>query len=217
MRLVEGPDPLVISKSNEGRPITGKAPEKGFWSTLLTAAESAVDIFDREDREEVEASIRGSGAKEFSAPAISTPQVIIAGVRPLAIGWSSPKVAGIRVVGSSGATVVEGKGAGSLSISPAVDLRPGDYRIEFASAGGGATQALRVIPASAGPKRPVELDNAALPDELRAVATAVWFASLDKKYRLEALQSVAPLAQRSRAARLLTLAIIQGRDISGTR
>lgn len=198
-----------------GQPIKSKAPEKSFWSTLFTTTASAVDVFDREEREQVAASIRGPGATEFSAPVFAEPQVLVAGARPIAVGWVSPKVTEIKITAKSGAIIVAGKGAGSLWISPLGDLRPGDYRNEFASSGGKVARAIQVIPASAAPNRPKELDDAALPAELRAAA--VWFASTDKKYRLEALQSVAPIAQSSRAGRLLTLAIIQGRDVAASR
>ena len=116
LRLVGHAGPVVISKANDVATITGQVPQKGFLSGVFAWTTSVVQLFDREQREQVSASIRGNiesqmGA-QLSAPLFAKPQTVLAGRRKLTIGWVSPGVVEIRILDGNGQLVASGRGSG---------------------------------------------------------------------------------------------------------
>ena len=215
LRLVGHAGPVVISKANDVATITGQVPQKGFLSGVFAWTTSVVQLFDREQREQVSASIRGNiesqmGA-QLSAPLFAKPQTVLAGKRKLTIGWVSPGVVEIRILDGNGQPVANGRGSGTLWATPEIDWKPGEYSIELAASGDTLRQSLHVLPPDKGPNLPSALGDPAAPEPLRAVATGAWYAAEDPAYLLEALQHVAPDASSSRPARLLALAFIEGK------
>jgi hypothetical protein len=215
LRLVGQAGPIVISKANEVATITGQVPQKGFLSGVFAWTTSVVQLFDREQREQVSASIRGNiesqMGNQLSAPLLAEPQTVLAGRRKLTIGWVSPLIVEIRVFDGDGRPVASGRGSGTLWATPEVDWKPGEYTIELAASGKTMRQSLHVLPIDKGPNLPTELGDPTAPEPLRAVATGAWYAAEDPAFLLEALQQVAPDAGSSRPARLLTLAFIEGK------
>jgi len=214
LRLAGQPGPVVLSKANEKATITGQIPQKSFLSGVLGWTASVVQLLDREQREQVSASIRDFGSLtggELSAPLFARPQVVLAGRRKLTIGWVSPLAVDIRVLDADGQPIASGSGSGTLWAAPEVDWKPGDYTIELTAAGDTLSQSLHVLAADKGPALPAELADPAEPESLRAVAAGAWYASQDPSFLLEALQHVAPEADSSRPAKLLTAAFIAGK------
>ena len=87
LRLVGQTGPVVISKANDVATIAGQVPQKGFLSGVFAWTTSVVQLFDREQREQVSASIRGNIESQMGA---SSP-------RPC---WPSPRLS-LRASGSS--------------------------------------------------------------------------------------------------------------------
>jgi len=215
LRVVGQDGPIVLSKANDVATITGRIPQKGFMSGVFGWTASVVQLFDRERREQVSASIRGNIGNEIgsklSAPLFALPQTVLAGRRKLTIGWVSPLTVEIRVLDGEGRPVANGQGSGTLWATPEVDWKPGEYSIELAAAGETIRQSLHFLPPDKGPKLPSELGDPTAPEPLRAVAAGAWYAAEDPAFLLEALQHVAPDAGSSRPARLLALAFIEGK------
>ncbi|MBN9018421.1 MAG: hypothetical protein J0H11_13465 [Rhizobiales bacterium] len=211
LRLVGRDDPVIISAANQGTPVTTEVPQKSFWSGLFDWTSASVEVFDEEQRQQVSASIRGDDDKELSVPLLASPQTLVAGKRALAIGWPSPRTVEIRILKKGGQVVAEGRPSGGLWLTPAIDWKVGTYRIEIAAGGDTVRQTLQFIGPKKAPKLPAELTDPAAPAPLRASATAAFYAASDPAYVLEALQYVAPDARTSRPAKLLTLALIDGK------
>jgi hypothetical protein len=211
LRKVEQEGPVVLSKANDVATITAHIPEKGFWSGIFNWTASAVQLFDREQRDQVSASIRGDAGEKLSAPLFAQPQTVLAGRRKLVVGWLAPRAVEIRVVDGDGRPVVNGRGSGKLWATPEIDWNPGAYAIELAADGETLRQGVQFIPVDKSPTPPIEIANAAVPQPLRAVALGAWYAANDPAFLLEALQHVAPEARASRPARLLTAAFIAGK------
>jgi hypothetical protein len=214
LRLVGQAGPIVLSKANGVATITGRIPQKGFLSGVFAWTASVVQLFDREQREQVSASIRDLGSQiggELSAPLFARPQLVLAGRRKLTIGWVSPLMVDIRVLDVDGRPVASGRGSGTLWTTPEVDWNPADYTVELTASGETMRQSLHVLPIDKGPNLPTELSDPTVPEPLRAVAAGTWYAAEDPAFLLEALQHVAPDAGSSRPARLLTLAFIEGK------
>jgi hypothetical protein len=214
LRLVGEPGPIVLSKANEVATITGRIPKKGFLFGVFRWTASVVQLFDREQREQVSASIRDPGsqiADELSAPLFARPQLVLAGRRKLTIGWVSPLIVDIRVIDGDGRLVASGRGFGTVWTAPEVDWKPGEYTIELTASGETMRQSLHVLPIDKGPTLPTELSDPTVPKPLRAVAEGTWYAAKDPAFLLEALQHVAPDADSSRPAGLLTRAFIEGK------
>jgi hypothetical protein len=215
LRLVGQTGPIVLSKANEVATITGRIPQKGFLSGVFGWTASVVQLFDREQREQVSASIRGNienlTGNQLSAPLFALPQAVLAGRRKLTIGWVSPPIVEIRVLDGDGRPVASGRGSGTLWATPEVDWKPGEYTIELAASGETMRQSLHFLPIDKGPNLPTELGDPTVPEPLRAAAVGTWYAAEDPAFLLEALQHVAPDAGSSRPARLLTLAFIEGK------
>ena len=126
LRLVGQAGPIVFSKANEVARITGRIPQKGFLSGIFGWTASVVQVFDRERREQVSASIRDLGSPigaELSAPLFTRPQIVLAGRRKLTIGWVSPLVVDIQVLDGEGQPVASGRGSGTLWVTPEVDWK----------------------------------------------------------------------------------------------
>jgi hypothetical protein len=214
LRLVGEAGPVVISKANDVATITGQVPQKDFLSGVFAWTTSVVQLFDREQREQVSASIRDIESQvgdQLSAPVFARPQAVLAGKRKLTIGWVSPGIVEIRILDGDGRPVASGRGSGTLWATPEIDWKPGEYSVELAASGGAMRQSLHVLPPDKGPNLPPELGDPTTPEPLRAVATGAWYAAADPAYLLEALQHVAPDAGSSRPARLLTRAFIEGK------
>ena len=60
LRLVGQAGPIVLSKANDVATITGRIPQNGLLSGVFGWTASVVQLFDREQREQVSASIRGN-------------------------------------------------------------------------------------------------------------------------------------------------------------
>jgi hypothetical protein len=214
LRLVGQAGPIVLSKANDVATIIGQIPRKSFLSGVFGWTASVVQLFDREQREQVSASIRDIGSQiggQLSAPLFALPQTILAGRRKLTIGWVSPLSVEIRVLDGEGRPVASGRGSGTLWTTPEVDWKPGGYTIELAASGETMLQSLHFVPIDNGPNLPTELGDPTVPEPLRAVAVGTWYAAEDSAFLLEALQHVAPDAGSSRPASLLTLAFIEGK------
>lgn len=215
LRLVGQDGPMVLSKANDIATITGQIPRKSFLSGVFGWTASVVQLFDREQREQVSASIRGNignlTGNPLSAPLFAAPQTVLAGKRKLTIGWVSPLIVDIRVLDGDGRPVAEGRGSGTLWATPEVDWKPGEYTIELAASGETVRQSLHFLPIDKGPNLPSDLGDPTVPEALRAVAVGAWYAAEDPAFLLEALQHVAPDAASSRPAGLLTFAFIEGK------
>ena len=214
LRLAGEAGPIVLSKANEVATITGRIPQKSFLSGVFGWTASFVQLFDREQREQVSASIRDLGSQigdELSAPLFARPQTVLAERRKLTIGWVSPLMLEIRVLDEDGRPVASGRGSGTLWAMPEIDWKPGEYTIELTASGETMRQSLHFLPGDKGPNLPTELSDPTVPEPLRAAAAGTWYAAEDPAFLLEALQHVAPEAGSSRPARLLTLAFIEGK------
>ena len=214
LRLVGQDGPMVLSKANDIATITGQIPRKSFLSGVFGWTASVVQLFDREQREQVSASIRGNignlTGNPLSAPLFAAPQTVLAGKRKLTIGWVSPLIVDIRVLDGDGRPVAEGRGSGTLWATPEVDWKPGEYTIELAASGETMRQSLHFLPIDKGPNLPSDLGDPTVPEALRAVAVGAWYAAEDPAFLLEALQHVAPDAASSRPAGLLDSRIHRG-------
>jgi hypothetical protein len=215
LRLAGQDGPTVLSKANQVATITGQIPRKGFLSGVFGWTASVVQLFDREQREQVSASIRDLGsqtASQLSAPLLARPQTLLAGRRKLTIGWVSPLIVEVRILDGDGRQVANGQGSRTPWTTPEVDWKPGDYTIELAASGETLRQSLHFLAPDKGPTLPAEMaDPTAAPEPLRAVAIGAWYAAEDPAFLLEALQHVAPEAGSSRPAKLLAQAFIDGR------
>jgi hypothetical protein len=215
LRLAGQDGPTVLSKANQVATITGEIPRKGFLSGVFGWTASVVQLFDREQREQVSASIRDLGSQtgsQLSAPLLARPQTLLAGRRKLTIGWVSPLIVEVRILDGDGRQVANGQGSRTPWTTPEVDWKPGEYTIELAALGETIRQSLHFLPPHDGPTLPAELaDPTAVPESLRAVAIGAWYAAEDPAFLLEALQHVAPAAGSSRPARLLAQAFTEGK------
>lgn len=215
LRIVGQDGPIVLSKANDIATIAAQIPQKSFLSGVFAWTASVAQLFDREQREQVSASIRGGIESQIenqiSAPLLALPQALPAGRRKLTIGWVSPPIVEIRILDGDGRPVATGRGPGMLWVTPEVDWKPGEYSIELAASGKTVRQSLRFFPPDKGPNLPSALADPTVPEPLRAVATGAWYAAEDPAFLLEALQHVASDAGSSRPARLLTLAFIEGK------
>jgi hypothetical protein len=215
LRVVGEAGPRVLSKANAVATITGRIPQKGFLSGVYAWTTSVVQLFDREQREQISASIRGNlgnlSGSQLSAPLLARPQTVLAEKRKLIIGWVSPLIVDIRVLDGDGAPVASGRGSGTLWATPEVDWKPGAYAIEIAASGETLRQSVQFVPPDKGPNLPAEFADPAAPEALRAVAIGAWYAAEDPAFLLEALQHVAPEAGSSRPAGLLAQAFTEGK------
>jgi hypothetical protein len=211
LRKVGQEGPVVLSMANNVATITAKIPEKAFWVGVFNWTASVVQLFDREQRDRVSASIRGDAEEKLSAPLFSQPQTVLAGRRKLVLGWLAPRAVEIRVVDGDGAQVASGRGSGKLWVTPEIDWKPGAYTIELLADGEALRQGIQFIAMEKWPTTPSELANPDVPQPLRAAAVGAWYAANDPTFLLEALQHVAPEARASRPARLLTAAFIAGK------
>lgn len=213
LRIAGLPAPLVVSQANQTVPIASALPEQGFWSGLLGWVGSSVVVFDRSERTQTTAAIRGDGDGELAAPMLAAPQILASGRRSLAVGWLAPNIVTVRL--SSGSKVIaEGKGVGGLWIGPALDLRPGKYVLTLKTPDATVSRDVTVADVANLPKPPAALTRADIPGGLGQTAQAVWFAAQGKQYLLEALQHVAGDANTFKPASIVVDALIAGRQPS---
>ena len=87
LRIVGQDGPIVFSKANDVATITGRNSTEGVPVRRLAWTASVVQLFDREQREQVSASIRGNiesrAGSQLSAPLFALPQTVLAGRRKL--------------------------------------------------------------------------------------------------------------------------------------
>jgi hypothetical protein len=207
IRLVDRPEPVVISKANEATPLAAEPPKTHFVSSLYRWVSQTINIFDHEEREVVAANIRG-GSGELAAPALAKPQTLMSGTQAIVVGWSGARQVSIRLTNSLGHEVASGRGSGGIWSSPPVKLDPGRYTIELKDADKTLQQSLQVVSAPDALKLPD--DTPIGPPELRETAVAAWLAAKDERFILAALQHVAPYARENQPARLLTKALVTG-------
>jgi hypothetical protein len=213
LRLVDHPEPVVLSRADNGKPIPTLVPQEGFWSSVLTSTLAAISPFDQQKRERVLTAIRGDEG-EFGVPLLQTRQILASGQRSIALGWlKSTAVTEITITRKNGKKLVaKGKGVGGLWISPAIPLKPGPYRITVSAGNDSVTGEVEVIKSEDLPQLPADLTRGSIPEALRRVAQATWLAAQDKgQYRIEALQLIAN--DRSRPAVVLTDALISGQSV----
>ena len=176
LRLVGQAGPTVISKANDVATITGQVPQKGFLSGVFAWTASVVQLFDREQREQVSASIRGNlgsqTGSQLSAPLLARPQTVLAGKRKLTIGWVSPLIVEIRILDGNGRPIASGRGSGTHGPLPKSTGSRATYTIELAASGETLRQSLHFVPPDKGPNLPPRSAIRAAPESLRAVATA---------------------------------------------
>jgi hypothetical protein len=209
LRVAGSADRVIVSQANEGVPIGTDLPEPGFWSGLLHWVGSSIVVFDRTERTQMTAEIRGGGDRDLMAPMLAVPQVLAAGRRKIAVGWLAPDVISIGISGG-GKVIAEGKGVGGLWIGPEVDLRPGKYVLTLKGADGTVAEDIRVVAAADLPKPPGELTRADILGGLGETALGVWFAAEGKQYFLEALQHVAADSSEFKPAGIVVDALIAG-------
>ena len=126
-----------------------------------------VQLFDREQREQVSASVRGNIGNLNGEPVFRAP------VRAAADGPCGEAEARdrlgfaaycrVRVLDGDGRPVASGKGSGTLWTTPEVDWKPGEYTIELAASGATLRQSLQFLPPDKGPELPTELGRSGSP------------------------------------------------------
>jgi hypothetical protein len=213
LRLAGQVNPVIVWQANKADKIAASPPTRGFFTSLLSWVGSSIVVFDRSQRTQMTAAIRGDGGDKLAAPILDMPQVLAAGRRPFAIGWLTPDVISIRL-SMGGKTIAEGKGVGGLWIGPEVDFRPGKYVLALKSAGAVLSQQVTVTAASDIPQPPDDLARTDIPGALGETAKGVWFAAAGKQYLLEALQHVAADSDEFKPADILVDALIAGRQPS---
>ncbi len=211
VRLAGRPDPVAVSQANEGDKIDASPPAHGYFTGLLSWVGSSIVIFDKGERTQTTAAIRGDGGDTLSAPILQAAQVLAAGRRPIAVGWLTPDVISIRLSNGS-KTVAEGKGVGGLWVSPEVDLRPGKYVLALKGPDSAISVDVTVTDPVHFPVPPADLMRTDIPGPLGETAKGVWFAGQGKQYLLEALQHVAGDSGHFKPADIVIDALIAGRQ-----
>lgn len=211
LRLAGRSDAVVVSQATAGNKVDATPPARGYLTGLLSWVGSSIVIFDKSERKEMTAAIRGDGGDTLSAPMLQVPQMLAAGRRPIAVGWLTPDVISIRL-SDGGKTIAEGKGVGGLWVSKELDLRPGKYVLSVTGPGGAISEDIAVADPAHFPEPPADLTRTDIPDTLRETAQGVWFASQGKQYLLEALQHVAGEGGNFKPADIVIDALIAGRQ-----
>jgi hypothetical protein len=209
LRLVNHATPVTVSQGNLDTPLTDAPPVRSFWTPSIAWVASQIGKLDRDDREQVAASIRG-GARATPVPILALAQTLPSGPQSLAIGWIGSLPADIRLQESDNKDLASGRGTGGLWFSPQVDLVPGDLAVDVTIGAMHVRQLLTVVPADTMPDLPSDLLRDDIPGPLREVGIAAWLAARDPRFMLAALQHVAPLAHAARPAQLLTKALARG-------
>jgi hypothetical protein len=209
LRLVNHDTPVTVSQGNLDTPLTDAPPARPFWTPSIAWVASQIGKLDRDDREQVAASVRG-GVRDEPVPILALAQTLPAGRQSLAIGWIGSSPADIQLQGSDNKDLASGRGTGGLWLSPQLDLTPGDFVIDVTIGATHTRQLLTVVTAAAIPDLPPDLLRDDIPKPLREVGIAAWLAARDQRFMLAALQHVGPLAPASRPAKLLTRALVRG-------
>lgn len=217
LRLVDHPEPVIWSRADRDTPLAAPVAEGMSWSSILSATLASISPLDDQKRERVLTAIRGDEG-EFDVPLLRSGQTIAAGRRSLSLGWmKSSAVTEISITTKNGKKLVNrAKGVGGFWTSPELNVKPGRYRIVVSSGDGQVTGEIDVVAAEELPQVPPEIHDARLPSSLLRVAQAGWIAQQSNgQYRFEALQLLA--GERSRAANVLTDALIAGQPIGPPR
>ncbi|OKO78792.1 hypothetical protein AC630_18310 [Bradyrhizobium sp. AS23.2] len=209
LRLVNRATPVTVSRGNLDTPLTDPPPAHPFWTPTIAWAASQIGKLDRDDREQVAASIRGS-ASGGAVPLLALAQTLPAGRQSLSIGWIGTAPAEIRLQGPDGKDVTSGQGTAGYWFSPMLDLAPGDFVIEVKIGATRVRQLVTVVPATSMPDISPDLKQDGLPEPLRELATAAWLAARDQRFILAAFQHVAPFARDSSPAKLLARSLVRG-------
>ena len=216
LRLIDHPKAVIWSRADKYTRITAVAPQASFWSGLMDWTMASLSPLDDQKRERVLTTIRNDGGAKFGVPLLQVPQVMAAGKRALMIGWLKPSaVAEISVTAKSGQRLVDrSKATGGLWTSPLLNLKPGTYRIEVATAAATARGEVRIVDGTEMPVLPEELTRDSVPEPLRHTSQALWLAAQDGgRYQLEAMQLIAK-DRTVRPAELLLEALIGGAKFS---
>jgi hypothetical protein len=83
--LVGRATPAIVSQNNQDIPLVETPPGQPFWRPAVAWAAKQLDIFDREERDPVSATIRAAAG--FSVPVLKTPQSLPFEGKPLVVGW----------------------------------------------------------------------------------------------------------------------------------
>jgi hypothetical protein len=213
IRLAGQLPPLVWSKADSVNALSVEIPRASFWSNLMDETVAFISPLDRQKRQQVLANIRNDGNEAFAVPLLESPQTIAAGNRTIALGWQKPsQVVEISILSKSGKKIIsKAKGSGGLWISPALALKPGNYRVEILAGGKKLSGKITAADPAALPEIPAELRFETIPEPLRRTAQALWLARQDKgQYRLEALALLAGV-RRSLSEKLVLEALIDGK------
>ncbi len=216
LRLIGRPDPVVWSKADGQTPIAAELTRAGFWSNFLDWTVASISPLDEEKRAQVLTNIRNDGNQEFAVPLFKAPQTIAAGKRTIAFGWLKPsQVVEVSILLKSGKKIIsKAKGSGGLWVSPELDLKAGNYRVEVAAGGTKAEGKIMAVDPSKLPAIPEELRIETIPEPMRRTAQALWLAAQGKgEYRMEALMMLAS-AKRSPSEKLLLEALIAGKPFN---
>ena len=208
LRLVGRSTPVVVSRNNQDTPLVEQAPGQPFWRPAIAWAAKQIDIFDREDRDPISASVRAAAG--FSAPILRTPQVLPSENRSVVIGWLGSADVDIKLYDEASKLIIGGRGRGGIWSSPQLSLKPGKYLLLLSAGDVRVRQTLNVVALSDMPALPSDLTSDSIPAQLRELAIAVWLAGLDRQYLLASLQRTASLSRGFRPAAVLTRALVSG-------
>jgi len=217
LRLMGHPEPIMWSRGDKDRPLSAEVPKASYWSSLLTSTLGAISFLDNEKRERVFTAF-AVAAEIFGVPLLQAPQTMAAGQRKVAVGWlKSGAVTEISITSQGGQLLVDkSKGLGGLWSSPALNLKPGQYRIAVSAGTDVISGNVDVIDLGKMPPIPAELTQDGIPDALRHTAQAVWLAEQEGgRYRLEALQLV--VNDKNRSANELVDALIAGKALEAPK
>lgn len=213
LRLIDHPNAVVWSRADKDTKLSAIVPKTRFWSGLMDWTVASLSPFDEQKRERVLTTIRGDGGGEFGVPLLHVPQSVAAGQRVLVVGWLKPStIAEISITAKGGRKLVDkSKAMGGLWASPALNLKPGKYRIVVAAGGQTVSGDIDVVPRAEIPQFPAELTQNSIPEPLRHSAQALWLAAQEGgHYRLESLQLIAN-HRNARSAAVLMEALIAGK------
>lgn len=178
----------------------------GAWAAIRAYATQSDD---RAVQTAAMASRGRGGQAGLQIPVLQAPHPrLVAGPRKLYLRWTggqAPFRVRLQRHGERSVLAERSGITGQEVWLPAVELKPGRYRIEVAPASGDALaeENLVVVAASDAPRLPPELGDAGgLPQPARLLFGADYLVALgDGRWEFEALQRVAPWADKSAAAR----------------
>lgn len=209
IRLSDGRK-FLFTKVNEVRQFKIPCDQPAITETLMMAINAFLGISDTE-RLLAAASVssRSVGTvKPLSAPLLDAERLaLVAKRRPLHLRWAGGQGPFEVLLVNTTTTEVIARRAGISSREvtlPAVELKPGAYRLQIRQFDGSGLVAddLVAVAASDLPAMPQSLQDAQLTDQTRAVLYADYLASrANGLWRLEAAQRMAEIAPVNAAAR----------------